>query len=368
MTQEELVEMILEVLDEELPVSPYISPSEQALIDERLAEEERLRRLAAMDNFKERALMEMMDGVLELKWEDKLKKDVPKPPCMIKKVPDKWNEQDLNDVKEYEYKVEEMRKDRAKYKVMLLEEWEKITTNLKMRAAGLELAEAEATVQYHTRNVTSVKDRILHIKTQLAHMIGYQNDLEQDIIIQLNLCQGQVEMELTGHFEDFHRVHLITKNTINNINTKVKRAGSMKIAETQKSCRMRKMIVNQEWVQKKLKMSIENLKAHIKRTDRTKISRETLEFLRNEERGCVAKDTWLAKTDRDAEAMIAYYRDESDRLDAKLEAIEAKKLKLKHSLKEIDTRAREVHLSVSLTKMEKDKDFEEEYEQSRKAR
>lgn len=35
------------------------------------------------------------------------------------------------------------------------------------------------------------------------------------------------------------------------------------------------------------------------------ISRETLEFLRNEERGCVAKDTWLAKTDRDAEAMIA---------------------------------------------------------------
>ncbi|KAI5706085.1 hypothetical protein M8J75_004661 [Diaphorina citri] len=540
MTQEELVEMILEVLDEE-----------QALIDERLAEEERLRRLAAMDNFKERALMEMMDGVLELKWEDKLKKDVPKPPCMIKKVPDKWNEQDLNDVKEYEYKVEEMRKDRAKYKesiqkfddnlftlystklkieqaihqehlkilrimchskeayaidedyaqlqdtLTFLEQQElpvamsvvnhlqttlaecksnyesfvvkdkaldkkfrnqlkneystslskpqldqmyklyrkmpklkiiscpdiwcemaehiinphatsflladaldvirgvdqldkqafqmsnidmkvvefvtrnrrlKIESDFKMRAAGLELAEAEATVQYHTRNVTSVKDRILHIKTQLAHMIGYQNDLEQDIIIQLNLCQGQVEMELTGHFEDFHRVHLITKNTINNINTKVKRAGSMKIAETQKSCRMRKMIVNQEWVQKKLKMSIENLKAHIKRTDRTKISRETLEFLRNEERGCVAKDTWLAKTDRDAEAMIAYYRDESDRLDAKLEAIEAKKLKLKHSLKEIDTRAREVHLSVSLTKMEKDKDFEEEYEQSRKAR
>lgn len=51
----------------------------------------------------------------------------------------------------------------------------------------------------------------------------------------------------------------------------------MKIAETQKSCRMRKMIVNQEWVQKKLKMSIENLKAHIKRTDRTKVGDETLE-------------------------------------------------------------------------------------------
>lgn len=27
--------------------------------------------------------MEMMDGVLELRWEDQLKQDVPKPQCMV---------------------------------------------------------------------------------------------------------------------------------------------------------------------------------------------------------------------------------------------------------------------------------------------
>lgn len=45
-TQEEQVEMILDVLDEELPVEPYISPSEQDIIAQRLAEEERQRLLA----------------------------------------------------------------------------------------------------------------------------------------------------------------------------------------------------------------------------------------------------------------------------------------------------------------------------------
>jgi len=36
-----------------------------------------------LDNFKQRALMIMMDGVLEKRWEDELKKDVPKPQCMV---------------------------------------------------------------------------------------------------------------------------------------------------------------------------------------------------------------------------------------------------------------------------------------------
>lgn len=62
---------------------PYISPSEQKLIDERLAEEERIRLLLAADNFRELALIEMMDGVLEVRWEDELKKEIEKPDCMV---------------------------------------------------------------------------------------------------------------------------------------------------------------------------------------------------------------------------------------------------------------------------------------------
>jgi len=35
------------------------------------------------DNFREQALAVMMDGVLEVRWEDEIKKDIPKPKCMV---------------------------------------------------------------------------------------------------------------------------------------------------------------------------------------------------------------------------------------------------------------------------------------------
>lgn len=36
------------------------------------------------DDFRDRALMTMMDGVLEHKWEDEIKKPVWKPSCMVR--------------------------------------------------------------------------------------------------------------------------------------------------------------------------------------------------------------------------------------------------------------------------------------------
>jgi hypothetical protein len=35
------------------------------------------------DNFREQALAVMMDGVLEVRWEDEIKKEIPKPKCMV---------------------------------------------------------------------------------------------------------------------------------------------------------------------------------------------------------------------------------------------------------------------------------------------
>lgn len=67
----------------QVPELPYVSPSEQDLLDKRAAEEERIRQLLAADNFRELALIEMMDGMLEVRWEDELKKDVPQPKCMV---------------------------------------------------------------------------------------------------------------------------------------------------------------------------------------------------------------------------------------------------------------------------------------------
>jgi hypothetical protein len=64
-------------------VTQNISPSQQEVLD-RLATEAEAHHLAEMtNNFHEQALMQMMDGVLEVHWEDEIKKDIPKPKCMV---------------------------------------------------------------------------------------------------------------------------------------------------------------------------------------------------------------------------------------------------------------------------------------------
>ena len=66
----------------------------------RLKEEERLAKLG--DNARERALESMMGGVLEVKKEDELKKDVP-PPTFVQegKPEDEWSEEELRLYKVY---------------------------------------------------------------------------------------------------------------------------------------------------------------------------------------------------------------------------------------------------------------------------
>lgn len=74
----EQTETLLYVNDDEVPAELYYSSS-----DEMSTNEEKNNKLLTIDNFKQRALMIMMDGVLEKRWEDELKKDVPKPQCMV---------------------------------------------------------------------------------------------------------------------------------------------------------------------------------------------------------------------------------------------------------------------------------------------
>lgn len=67
----------------QVSITPYISPSQQVVL-ERLATGAEAYHVAEMSkNFREQALMQMMDGVLKVRWEDEIKKDIQKPKCMV---------------------------------------------------------------------------------------------------------------------------------------------------------------------------------------------------------------------------------------------------------------------------------------------
>lgn len=114
---EEQPELLLRVGDDEITVEKHLSPAQLAEIEaKRLAEEER-RRKELMDNWRERGLEEMMGGVLEIRKEDELKKDVPKPHFLVSGKPlAHWTDEDKRMYGEYERKVKELIEEREKYR------------------------------------------------------------------------------------------------------------------------------------------------------------------------------------------------------------------------------------------------------------
>lgn len=73
-----------------------------------------------------KALITMMDGVLEKLWEEEIKKNVPVPEFMLKKEPAEYTLEDQKALKEYEEKCRLLQEDRKKYLGILTENETKI--------------------------------------------------------------------------------------------------------------------------------------------------------------------------------------------------------------------------------------------------
>jgi cilia- and flagella-associated protein 43 len=120
---DETPDTVINVVESEVCVAPYISPSYKKMLEEQEAARERRRRELAADDFRDRALDIMMDGVLEHKWEDEIKKNPKIPDCLTKnKTKEEWSELEVRDVEEYYQKLRQVEAEREKYRRMLYEE------------------------------------------------------------------------------------------------------------------------------------------------------------------------------------------------------------------------------------------------------
>lgn len=120
---DEIPETVIHVIESEVKVAPYISPRIQRMLEEQEAAREKRRRELEADDFRDRALDVMMDGVLEHKWEDEIKKSPKVPECIVKEKPgEDWTEIEERLVLEYEQEVERLKIERERYRRKLHEE------------------------------------------------------------------------------------------------------------------------------------------------------------------------------------------------------------------------------------------------------
>ncbi|XP_057704810.1 cilia- and flagella-associated protein 43 isoform X1 [Corythoichthys intestinalis] len=114
----EVPERVFIVKDSEIKAEKYLTP-EQEKEEERKRLEEQKRLAAKSDNVRERALDDMMDGVLEVKKESLLKAEVPEPEFIQGKPNNEWTDEEKKQFKEYEKKVKEFATEKEKYRKSL---------------------------------------------------------------------------------------------------------------------------------------------------------------------------------------------------------------------------------------------------------
>ncbi|XP_021086318.2 cilia- and flagella-associated protein 43 isoform X2 [Mesocricetus auratus] len=122
-------ERALVVEDDEISLQKHI-PSWHKLKTEMIAplEMEQLQQAQASDA-RQRGLMDMMGGVLEVKKEDILRMVIPQPAFMVK-ADALWTEDERKQFKEYEKKVKELNEERDKYRKSLEAELKKLQNSI----------------------------------------------------------------------------------------------------------------------------------------------------------------------------------------------------------------------------------------------
>lgn len=168
MDSDENPENVLSVADEEVLVERVLSMEEEKrLVAEKKAEQARLE-AAKSDNKRERGLIDMMGGVLEVKKEDILKQDLPSPEFMTEKLEKDWTDEERKAAKEHE-----------RQQKLLLEERDKYRKNLESELKKLQQGIAETT--------TAFDDQLLQL---------YNRKVKSDMVIRqeelkiVRLCYG----------------------------------------------------------------------------------------------------------------------------------------------------------------------------------
>ncbi|KAM4036639.1 cilia- and flagella-associated protein 43 [Anomaloglossus baeobatrachus] len=128
-TDNEKPERALTVDDSEIKVEKYLTPEQKIKAEQQAKQEEEKRLAAQEDNAKQRALNDMMGGVLEVKKEDILRMEVTQP-GFLAKAETEWTEDEKKQFKDYDKKCKELNEEKEKYRKLLEAEMKKIQASI----------------------------------------------------------------------------------------------------------------------------------------------------------------------------------------------------------------------------------------------
>ncbi|CAF3490775.1 unnamed protein product [Adineta steineri] len=199
LTEKEKPQLLFEVKDSEIKVERYYTPEQLRLLEEQRLNEERRREMERLDNWRERGLIDMMNGVLQVRREDELKKEIPKPAFALEKPEEEWTEAEKQAYQQYLQKVKEQQEEREKLRKVLTAESSKINEQITESC----LAFDQVLSQLHRRRITAqtaVIEEELKISRIVYSLVKDQliEELEQIYENRAKLVETKVqELELS---------------------------------------------------------------------------------------------------------------------------------------------------------------------------
>ncbi|KAM9345139.1 cilia- and flagella-associated protein 43 [Symphorus nematophorus] len=182
LTISEQPEKLFTVDDSEIKAEKYLTP-EQKKEEERKKLEEQRRLAATGDAFRDRALDDMMAGVLEMKKEDILKKEIPPPEFVLTKPDIHWTEEEKKVYTEYEKKTKDLKEEKEKYRKSLESEMKKLQESTK-----------DASVKFD-ETLTKLFEKKIKCDRAIYQEELKITHLNRSVLVEEEMTNGELELE-----------------------------------------------------------------------------------------------------------------------------------------------------------------------------
>ncbi|KAF7668376.1 hypothetical protein LDENG_00016910 [Lucifuga dentata] len=135
----------------------------------------------------------------------------------------------------------------------------KVESEQQVKLKALALAEMQAFLQKRINEDETVQQEIKNLIDELESLHKEKNRFLSDIMVQVLIKQGQVEVPPTALTSDYSDSVLHHRSVVEDLNTTIRMLGKQKIAIMVDCKDFRKGIIQQEWENKRLRMQIEDL-------------------------------------------------------------------------------------------------------------
>lgn len=161
----------------------------------------------------------------------------------------------------------------------------KIESEFKLKALGLQLAEAETTANAFSREIHHKRNYLASLENKLENLLEAKLREAMNRQIQIVVPRGQIEIELHGKMADFRDCILINKQDIDDINGVIEKAGLKKLKAMTNAAVFRRKIITKEWEHKVLRLTVRDMKNFVEVIDKCKITKEVQMWLKRRELG-----------------------------------------------------------------------------------